>query len=127
MNKINPLILLSILTIILIAAMYNVSRLKSEITQQNSALFALQNSAERAAFSKKIWSRTNLKERLNAIFTLGNINDKGKTFEVKASSLTRTQVNDMVKKTLGDGFELEKLVIFTEAEDKISLTVEIAK
>ncbi|MDR0665902.1 MAG: hypothetical protein LBF71_00670 [Campylobacteraceae bacterium] len=127
MNKINPLILISVLVLILTAAAFNVSRLKNEMGENGKALLALDDNAKKIAVSKKIWDKTNLKERLDAIFNAANISDKGKTFEVKISSLTRGQINDIVKKTLSGGFEIEKFAILAEAEDKISFTLEIAK
>ncbi|MDR2081548.1 MAG: hypothetical protein LBP54_06655 [Campylobacteraceae bacterium] len=127
MNKINPLVLICVLTAVLLGAAYNASRLKNEIAKKDKALFILEENAKKIAFSKKTWNKTDLKERLGAVFGAGNINDKGKNFEVKASSLTRAQVNDMVKKTLGDGFEIEKIVILAEADEKISLSMEITK
>jgi hypothetical protein len=127
MNKINPLFLISILAAVLLGAAYNVSRLKNEIIEKDKVLFVLEENAKKIVFSKKTWNKTDLKERLGAVFGAGNINDKGKSFEVKASSLTRIQVNDMVKKVLGDGFEIEKFMILAEADDRISLSMEIIK
>ncbi|MDR2790118.1 MAG: hypothetical protein LBB59_04010 [Campylobacteraceae bacterium] len=127
MNKINPLILISILAAVLLVLSFNVSRLKNQIAEKDKALFALEENAKKIVFSKKTWNKTELKERLGTVFGAGNVNDKGKNFEIKVSSLTRMQVNDMVRKMLTDGFEIEKFTILTEAEDKISLGAEITK
>jgi hypothetical protein len=127
MNKINPLILISVLVLTLLITAFNVSRLRNEMRENGKSLFILDDNAKKIMTSKKIWSKTNLKERLDAIFIAENISDKGKTFEVKILSLTRGQVNDMVKKTLSGGFEIEKFTILAEAEDKISFTLEIIK
>ncbi|MDR1555180.1 MAG: hypothetical protein LBS39_04040 [Campylobacteraceae bacterium] len=127
MNKINPLILISVLILVLLVEVYSVSHLKSEIQKSDKALFELDNNAKRILFLKKIWNKTNLEDKLKSIFGEGALSDKGKVFEVKAVSLTHEQVNDMTKKVLGTGFEIEKFEIVTDSEDRTSLVLEIAK
>jgi hypothetical protein len=127
MNKINPLVLISALVFILLILMYNVSRLKYEIKDSQAMLFALEESAKRVTVLKRVWNKVNLEERLKAIFGAGNVSDKGKTFEVRLSSLTRQAANDMTRKAFGEAFEIEKFEITTEADEKTSLVLEITK
>ncbi|MDR3178257.1 MAG: hypothetical protein LBT96_04655 [Campylobacteraceae bacterium] len=127
MNKINPLILIPALVLILLATAYSVSHLKDEIQNGNLALSALDSDAKRITFLKRTWNRTNLEERLKVVFSAGTLSDKGKSFEIKATSLTRQQANDMVQRALMEAFKIEKLEIASESSDRASLVLEIAK
>jgi hypothetical protein len=127
MNKINPLILTSILAFVLILLSYNVSRLKSDIIEEQNALFALENNAKKIVTLKKIWNKTNLEERLKSVFGDGSVSDKGRVFAVSGTALTREQVNEMSKKAFGEAFEIERFVLTADSEDRISLVMEIAK
>jgi hypothetical protein len=127
MNKINPLILIPVLVLILLILLYGVSHLKNSMIKNQDALFALENNAKKIVTLKKIWNKTNLEERLKSIFGAQSVSDKGRIFTINSASLTREQANDMIKKTFGEAFEIEKFVITADSNDRISLTLEIIK
>jgi CHASE1-domain containing sensor protein len=127
MNKINPLVLISALVLILLIMTYGVSHLRDKAKENDRALFNFEESAKRAMVLKRVWNKINLEEKLKTIFGQNSVNDKGKTFEIRLSSLTRGQVNDMTKKVLSEAFEIEKFEIVTQADEKMSIVLEITK
>ncbi|MDR2342809.1 MAG: hypothetical protein LBD84_07220 [Campylobacteraceae bacterium] len=127
MNKINPLILISTLIFILLVTIFSISHLENKIKDAANAIFTLDNDAKRIVSLRKTWDKTNLEERLRSTFIDGTLNDKGKTFEIKATSITYEQANDMTKRVLVEAFEIEKIGIISESKERVSFSLEVAK
>ncbi|MDR0579642.1 MAG: hypothetical protein LBG21_03465 [Campylobacteraceae bacterium] len=127
MNKINPLILISVLILILVVTIFSISHLEKQIKDTADAIFTLDNDAKRIASLRKIWDKTNLEERLRSTFSDGTLSDKGKTFEIKATSITYEQANDMTTRALVEAFEIEKIGLISESKERVSFILEVAK
>ncbi|MDR0408466.1 MAG: hypothetical protein LBH45_06105 [Campylobacteraceae bacterium] len=127
MNKINPLILTSVLVLVLLIMAYNISHSKDEIKENNTAILALDNNAKKIMYSKKVWDKTNLEGKLKAVFGADTLSDKGKVFEIKLSLLTHEQVDDIAKKAFNEAFEIEKFEIAIDSNGRSSVVLEITK
>jgi hypothetical protein len=127
MSKINPFVLIAVLLAALLLSAYKVSSLKDDLKNGSKETLLLEDEAKRLSFSKKTWDKANLEARLKNVFGDNKVADKGKSFEVKMSSLNKQDANNFISKAFGETYEIEKFALIAENEDSWSLILEINK
>lgn len=131
MNRINPLAILVILIIVLLAVIFRTYQLESSLEQNAKALKTFEDKAKAINYLRAQWEGDSMVNRLGTIVApikaKAKIQNNPQAISVEATQLTKQEADLLLKNILNEALHVNKLNIIRQNANHLSLTLEIPK
>ena len=133
MNRINPLHIIVLLTVVILFLFWQLSHIKSEFHEEEQAYSKSEKIAKELRAYKKFYKdKKRVKKALNTILSQASLKDahlkiirKQTTLRVESKAITLHALNSLISKIFSGGYAIKKLDIKNVDTTHASLKMEI--
>ena len=131
MNRINPLAILVILILVLLAVILRTSQLESSLEQNTKVLNAFEDKAKSIRYLRTQWEDDSMVNRLGTIVApvkaKAKIQNSPQAISVEITNLTKLEADALLKNILNEALHVSKLSLTRQSANHLSLSLEIPK